>query len=101
MLGEVSEDSKPEYPYGLRINLDNGTLEKLGMSTLPEIDAEFKVTALACVVSVSQNESQGSDAPYRSVELQIEMMEIKAAKEEPGEAESSAQRLYAKSAMRA
>ena len=88
-----------EYPYGLRISLDNDTLAKLGMTELPAIDAEFKVVALACVVSVSQNESQGSEEPYRSVELQIEMVELKPAKEEEGEPSNSAQRLYSRSNM--
>ena len=96
---ETVAAESPEYPYGLRINLDNDTLAKLGIGELPAIDAEFKVVALACVVSVSQNDSQGSEEPYRSVELQIEMMEIKPAKEEEGEQSNSAQRLYSKSNM--
>lgn len=96
---ETVAAESPEYPYGLRINLENDTLAKLGMGELPALDTEFKVTALACVISVSQNESQGSEEPYRSVQLQIEMMEINQSKEEEGEPSNSAQRLYSKSNM--
>lgn len=99
MLGEPVQMDAPEYPYGLRICLDNDSLTKLGITELPAIDAEFKVTALACVVSVSQHESQGSDKPHRSVDLQIEMMELAPAKEESGT--SQAQRMYANSGMNA
>jgi hypothetical protein len=100
MLGEAVEADSPEYPYGLRISLDNESLTKLGIAELPLIDAEFKVIALASVVSVSQHESQGSDKPHRSVDLQIEMMQLAPAKEESGEGGASqAQRLYANSGM--
>ena len=55
---------------------------------------------MACVVSVSQHESQGTDKPHRSVDLQIEMMQLAPAKEESGEGGASqAQRLYANSGM--
>jgi len=100
MLGEAVETDSPEYPYGLRLCLDSECLAKLGITELPAIDAEFKIIALACVVSVSQHESQGTDKPNRSVDLQIEMMELTPAKEESGEGGlSQAQRLYANSAM--
>lgn len=92
MLGaDAAEPDRPEYPYGLRINLDNETLTKLGMTELPEIDQEFKITALACVVSVSQHDNKGSDKPDRSVDLQIEMMDLLRASEET---KSAAERLY-------
>lgn len=99
MLGEAVQSDAPEYPYGLRLCLDDESLTKLGITELPAIDAEFKVTALVCVVSVSQYESQGSDKPNRSVDLQIEMMELAPAQEEAGEGKSIAQRMYANSGM--
>ncbi len=102
MLGEAVEMDAPKYPYGLRICLDNESLTKLGITELPAIDAEFKVNALACVVSVIQHESQGTDKPHRSVDLQIEMLELAPAKEESGEGGTSqAQRMYANSGMNA
>ncbi len=100
MLAESEEADAPEYPYGLRISLDSESLAKIGITELPAIDAEFKITALACVVSVSQYESQGTDKSNRSVDLQIEMMELSPAKEESGEGRASpAQRRYSNSGM--
>lgn len=92
MLGEA-EDDAPEYPYGLRICLDNEALEKLGITELPAIDADYTLKALVCVVRISQDESQG-DQQRRSVDLQIEQMELAPAKEEAGEGMDAAQRLY-------
>jgi hypothetical protein len=81
MLSPMMEN---EYPYGLRISLDDATLTKLGMVELPEIDSEFKLMALCCVVSVGQHERK-DDAPSRHVELQIEQMIMVKAAEEEGE----------------
>lgn len=91
MLGASDEAMQPEYPYGLRINLDGESLKKLGISEMPEIDAEFKLTALVCVVGISQHESAGGE-PHRSLELQIEQMALAPASEEAGE--SAADRMY-------
>jgi hypothetical protein len=91
MLAEADKPEGPEYPYGLRISLDNDSLTKLGMNELPALDAEFTLTAKVCVVSVSQHESQGSDKPHRSVDLQIEMMAL--ASEDAGN-KSQAERMY-------
>ena len=91
MLAADVESDRPEYPYGLRISLDSESLKKLGITEMPELDSEHKLVALVCVVSTSQYESQGSDEPHRSVELQIEKMTLTPAKEEDGD---PAQRLY-------
>lgn len=80
----VSPIEQDEYPYGLRINLNNETLAKLGMTELPPIDAEFKLMALVCVVGITQNDSTG-ETPYKSVDLQIEQMTLVPAQEEAGE----------------
>lgn len=81
----IAPEMVDEYPYGLRISLDNATLAKLGITELPAIDSEHKLVALVCVVGVSQRESQGDGEPYRSVELQIEQMALAPAKEEDDE----------------
>lgn len=93
MLGAAVESDAPEYPYGLRISLDSESLKKLGITDLPALDSEHKLVALVCVVGTSQHESQGSDEPHRSVELQIEQMTLKPASEEPGE-RTAADRMY-------
>lgn len=70
----VSPMEQDEYPYGLRISLNNDTLKKLGLAELPAIGSEHKLMAMVSVVSLSSNESAGEAEPYRSVDLQIEKM---------------------------
>ncbi len=91
----LSPKTQDEYPWGLRISLDDETLTKLGMAELPKIGAEYKLVALACVVSISQNESS-EGKPSRHVELQIEQMMLMPAAEEEGEdkGEDMAKKMY-------
>lgn len=90
----VSPVERNEYPYGLRINLDNDSLKKLGITEMPALDSEFKLVALVCVVGLSMNESAGEDGPYRSLDLQIEQLALMPAKEEAGESEDPAKAMY-------
>lgn len=59
----------PRYPWGLSLNLDNDSLDKLGLG-LPDVGAEYQVVARAKVTSVSSNDSEGG-SKNRSVSLQI------------------------------
>lgn len=65
----------PKYPYGLCLYLDNTTLEKLGMSSLPAVGEEVTISAKAVVKSVSLREQQDGDKD-RSVDLQITAMTV-------------------------
>lgn len=49
------EDNKPRYPYGLSLNLNEDSLEKLGIETLPEVGSTIHLKALAKVTSVSKD----------------------------------------------
>jgi len=69
------EMEAPQYPYGLSIDLDDGALEKLGITALPKVGAEMMVTAKCVVKSVSSNQMQGGDAESR-VCLQITDMDV-------------------------
>ena len=85
-------DSSEEYPYGLRIRLENDELEKLGFKDLPEIGKSLKVTAEAAVQSISSNESVGSKGNKKCVELQITSMQLdkaKASKKDSGSGSDS------------
>lgn len=80
----MAPEMRDEYPYGLRIRLGNDELAKLGITELPAIDTEMKLTALVCVISVTQTDSTDGE-PYRNVEMQIEQMALAPAEEEAGE----------------
>lgn len=70
----------PEYPYGLTIDLNDDSLDKLGIDTLPAVGDVFTVTAKARVTRVSQSssESSGSNSHKdRNVCMQIEKLKVK------------------------
>lgn len=83
----MPEDGGPAYPYGLSINLDDETLTKLGITTLPAPGTKLTLNALVEVTNTSQYENQeGKDI---SISLQITDMELSGA-----EAKSAASILY-------
>jgi len=64
----------PSYGWGLRIDLDNDTLETLGFINMPKVGDKITLRAVARVVSTSQN-PEGGD---KRVELQLTDMEANA-----------------------
>lgn len=85
----LSEEDK--YPYGLRVHVDNNSMDKLGMD-LPEIGTTMILVAEVEVVSVSQYASP--DNEDKSFSLQIQQMELK---DKPS-AEAKLKRMYPSSA---
>ena len=82
-----SPDNEPSYPWGLEIRLEDESLAKLGITTLPEIGAEFHLSVVATVKSASESR-MASGRTDRCVCLQITMMGIdleESAEEERGE----------------
>lgn len=80
-MGDTVKSDTPEYPYGLKIHLDNECLKRLALEELPEIGEEMMLVAKVQVTDVHQSERQG-EGPYMSVGLQITDMELSEAKEE-------------------
>jgi len=76
---EVAAD-KPLYPYGLEIRLDDGSLAKLGMTTLPKVGTKVQIVALCEVTSTSQRSDQEGETES-SVSLQITAMNVGGAQE--------------------
>lgn len=63
------------YPYGLRIELNEDSLDKLGIDKLPGVGDEMEVEAKVEVQSVSENAYQDGEN-RRSVSLQITKMSL-------------------------
>jgi hypothetical protein len=92
-----AEASKPRYPYGLCISLDQESLNKLGLEPNCSVGDMLHIFAMAKVTSVSQRDTdKGADC---RIELQITHMGVededaenmqasRASKRYGGEAES-------------
>lgn len=90
----ITEPEGPQYPYGLRVRLDNDTIEKLGLKKLPKVGDVRSLGARVKVASVSENEYDGPDGKrkHRDVELQITDMGLDGDDDDGENAES---KLYA------
>lgn len=61
---------KQEYPWGLSLNLENESLEKLGIEHLPDVGTECTLRGVGKIVRVSQSASE-NDKNSRMIEIQI------------------------------
>lgn len=60
------------YPYGLRLNLTQDELAKLGYKELPPAGTELRLEAVGCVVRASSEDPDcDGDIDYLCVEVQI------------------------------
>jgi len=80
--GECAISSHEDYPYGLRIELNDEVLSKLGMK-MPGVGEEMKVVAVGKVTSVSENQNERSR--NRSVSIQLQKVEVKPTKKATAE----------------
>jgi hypothetical protein len=72
---EPSVADAPKYPWGLCITLDDDSLEKLGVKTLPTVETVVTIVAKATVSRISENQTQGGESE-RSMDLQITDLQI-------------------------
>jgi len=70
-----------QYPWGTRINLESDTLDKLGITKLPNVGDKIMIEGKCEVISVRQSEDG------KSVELQITDMDLENDGDEVGEGE--------------
>jgi hypothetical protein len=69
----MAEQPAPLYPWGLSINLDNQTMEKLKLE-MPKLDQKMKLTAIVEVTNIHESATQrGED---KSIGLQITDMAL-------------------------
>lgn len=85
----VATGDAPEYPWGLRLDLDDDALDKLGLTGIPEVGKVLLLTARVEVVRRSEEERP--DELHRSLGLQITDMALEAM---PAEGKTTEQRLY-------
>ena len=78
----------PKYPYGTTLDLNDDTLSKLGLESLPAVGTEVTIMAKAMVTRVSMYEEQGGAESCMA--LQITDMDITV----PEGGKSAAQKLY-------
>ena len=65
----------PKYPWGLNICLNDDSLDKLGVKTLPAVGTEVTIVAKATVAATRESATEGGDA-QASMDLQITDMQI-------------------------
>lgn len=68
----ASSDNAPVYPWGLALNLDSATLDKLGIESLPEVGSKLTLVAEVSVTGANENKTTGGTS--RSINLQITKM---------------------------
>jgi hypothetical protein len=73
-----SDDDLPKYPYGLTLNLDDESLAKLGITSLPDVGVAMTLTARVEVCSTSQYQNRDGKKDV-SLSLQITAMELSGA----------------------
>lgn len=81
----------PQYPYGLRIELNNESLDKLDVGDMPTIGDRFTVTCTVEVCGCSSHTERDGDE-NRSLSLQITKMAMVPVATQ----KSTAEKLYAK-----
>jgi hypothetical protein len=72
---EMTELERPEYPYGLCIELDEESLKKLGITELPKVGSLMQILAKVRVKTTSAYTTIGNKKEKR-VSLQITDMEV-------------------------
>jgi hypothetical protein len=72
----------PDYPYGLKINLDPASVAKLGIAKLPEIGQVLLLTARVEVCARSECKDDDDESSVdRTLSIQITDMGLSAYKE--------------------
>jgi len=65
---------EPHYPCGLCLYLDEETMEKLGLTEMPEVGEMIHIMAMAKVTSVGTSATESKDS--KNISLQITHMAL-------------------------
>jgi hypothetical protein len=72
----LSVEDKPSYPMGLRLELDEETVKKLGLSEMPDVGSFMHLLGKAEVIVVRKEEGRGDDHSF-SMTLQLQDADLK------------------------
>lgn len=81
----VSSSDGERYPYGTRIELNNESLDKMGIKELPAAGTKMMIEAKVTVIASRQSVS--NERTTRSVEFQITDMDLESDEDEVSEGE--------------
>ncbi len=87
-ISTQGKDKGPEYPYGLKIELDNESLDKMDID-LSEFDVgdNVMIMAKAKISSKSIDKNEGDDKERKRMAFQITHLCLEAGEEDEGEEE--------------
>ena len=90
MIGYNSVDASeaPKYPYGTCLDLNDESLQKLGITKLPNVGEEVTIQAKAKVTRISAYVEQGG--AEQCLGLQITDMDVSI----PSQSQSASDKLY-------
>lgn len=74
-IGVPDPKDGPKYPWGLQINLNEDSLEKLGVTALPATGTEVTLVAKATVTGTSENQTEG-EGTRSNMTLQITDLQL-------------------------
>lgn len=77
-----------EYPWGLKLRLENAEIEKLGITELPAVGSEYQICAVGRVESVSQAYRDSEESTC--IEIQITSLSLANDAEEESEEQTEA-----------
>lgn len=101
LYGAATPMAPSPYPYGLRLNLTQDELSKLGYEELPPAGTEIRLEAVAVVTrSCTEDPDADGDIDYVCVEMQITQLGVEQEGESSGKDSDRdsgrAERMYAK-----
>ncbi len=70
-------DEQPDFPWGLRITLNDEQIKALGIKALPAVGAKCAIEATGMIQSVSDESVDGGESNQR-IEIQLTDMAIAA-----------------------
>jgi hypothetical protein len=70
----AEQPAPPLYPWGLTLNLEKESLDKLGLTELPKPDTKMRLTAIVEVAGISADAT--TEGERRSIRLQITDMSL-------------------------